>query len=41
MGLGPSVLPKSDICVVLYGGDVPFILRQRDGVNSFAGEYYV
>jgi hypothetical protein len=42
MGLGPNTLEEKDIVVLLYGGDVPYVLRPREaGGYVLVGEAYV
>lgn len=42
LGLGPSILEPGDVLCVLFGAQMPFILRPTDhGVYHLAGEYYV
>jgi hypothetical protein len=41
IGLGPSVLQKDDVVVVLFGCMVPFILRPQGGEYRLVGEAYV
>ena len=41
IGLGPSTLREGDLVCVLFGGIVPFTLRQEDGVYRLIGESYV
>ena len=41
MGIGPVGLKKGDIVSVLFGGGVPYILRQQGETYSFVGEAYV
>jgi hypothetical protein len=42
MGLGPNTLEEDDIVVLLYGGDVPYVLRPRsEGGYVLVGEGYV
>lgn len=41
IGLGPSALREGDQVCVLFGGIVPFTLRQEDGVYRMIGECYV
>ena len=40
-GLGPSVLREGDICSVLFGGTVPFILRRKGTGYLLLGEAYL
>lgn len=40
-GLGPKVLRKNDICCVLFGARVPFILRKRGDHYLLVGECYI
>ena len=42
MGLGPNTLEENDLVVLLYGGDIPYILRPREeGGYVLVGEAYV
>jgi hypothetical protein len=42
LGLGPGALRVGDRCCVLFGGIVPFVLRQRnDGKQALVGECYI
>ncbi|KIW07671.1 uncharacterized protein PV09_01611 [Verruconis gallopava] len=42
MGLGPNTMEADDVVVLLYGGDVPYILRPRtEGGHVLVGEAYV
>ncbi|KAH8791065.1 hypothetical protein BGZ57DRAFT_875146 [Hyaloscypha finlandica] len=41
MGLGPDSLLPGDIAVVLFGGNVPYILRPQNGHYLFVGEAYI
>jgi hypothetical protein len=42
-GLGPLILKPGDICCILFGAKVPFILRQSDGSGKYrlVGEAYL
>lgn len=42
-GLGPDVLQPGDLCCVIYGGRVPYVLRpsKTGSGNRFLGECYV
>ncbi|KIW84539.1 hypothetical protein Z517_03789 [Fonsecaea pedrosoi CBS 271.37] len=42
-GLGPLITSPGDICCVLFGGTVPFVLRrtQREGYFKLVGEAYL
>ncbi|KAK7228185.1 hypothetical protein V2G26_000355 [Clonostachys chloroleuca] len=42
-GLGPAAMQKGDVCVVLFGADVPFILRPTriKGEYKVVGECYM
>ncbi|OCK99030.1 HET-domain-containing protein, partial [Cenococcum geophilum 1.58] len=40
-GLGPSVMQPGDIVCVLFGAQVPFILRRKDSRYQLVGESYV
>lgn len=41
LGLGPGVLKKGDICCILFGAPVPFILRRLGEHYKLVGEAYV
>ncbi|OTB09503.1 hypothetical protein M426DRAFT_256644 [Hypoxylon sp. CI-4A] len=42
MGIGPETMETDDIIVILFGGKVPYVVRDRgDGTYSFIGECYV
>ncbi|MCJ1252949.1 hypothetical protein MMC24_000755 [Lignoscripta atroalba] len=41
IGLGPYDIQKDDLVVVLFGGDMPFILRQKDAYHRLIGPSYV
>lgn len=41
LGLGPMEMETGDILCVLFGGNVPFILRPEGGHYSFVGECYI
>jgi hypothetical protein len=40
-GLGPQCMRAGDIVVVLYGGQMPFVLRPKGDKYLFLGEAYV
>lgn len=41
-GLGPPLTKPGDIVAILYGGEVPFVLRSiGDGIYKFVGQCYV
>lgn len=40
-GLGPAVMQPGDIVCVLFGAQVPFILRRKDSRYQLVGESYV
>jgi hypothetical protein len=42
-GLGPRITKPGDLCCVLFGADVPFILRKVDGAEKYklVGEAYI
>ena len=40
-GLGPAVMRPGDIVCVLFGAQVPFILRRKDSRYQLVGESYV
>jgi hypothetical protein len=41
LGIGPATLKEGDVCVVLYGAKVPFILRRLDFQYLLVGECYI
>jgi hypothetical protein len=41
IGLGPRVLRSGDICCILFGGHVPFILRRVGSDYRLVGEAYI
>ncbi|KAE9378651.1 hypothetical protein N431DRAFT_146487 [Stipitochalara longipes BDJ] len=41
LGLGPAVLRDGDLCCVLFGAQVPCILRNTEGNYKLVGEAYV
>jgi hypothetical protein len=41
LGLGPSVLSEGDLCCILIGAPVPFILRPFGEQYKLVGEAYV
>ncbi|KAI1211256.1 heterokaryon incompatibility protein-domain-containing protein [Annulohypoxylon truncatum] len=42
MGIGPETMERSDIIVILFGGKVPYVVRELgEGKYSFIGECYV
>ena len=41
LGLGPHLVQPSDICCVLFGGEVPFILRLVDDHFLLVGESHI
>ena len=41
IGLGPTVLRDGDLCCVLFGAQVPFILRSTGDKYKLVGEAYV
>jgi hypothetical protein len=44
VGLGPAAVKEGDLVVVLWGGQVPYVLRRRregQGTYAFVGECYV
>lgn len=42
-GLGPSCMEKGDVCAILFGADVPFILRPTEvgGTFRLVGQAYI
>ncbi|KAK6227422.1 heterokaryon incompatibility protein [Colletotrichum tabaci] len=42
-GLGPSLMQEGDICAILFGADVPFILRPTAGEGRYrlVGQAYI
>ncbi|EON62965.1 hypothetical protein W97_02191 [Coniosporium apollinis CBS 100218] len=41
LGLGPRVLQEGDLCCILYGATMPFILRRRDDHYILLGQSYI
>jgi hypothetical protein len=42
VGLGPQIMKTGDVCCILHGGHVPFILRETtEGMFRLVGEAYV
>jgi hypothetical protein len=41
LGLGPRILKKGDLCCILFGAPVPFILRRDGEQYRLVGEAYV
>ncbi|KAJ9640022.1 hypothetical protein H2199_006256 [Coniosporium tulheliwenetii] len=41
LALGPEVLQEGDLCCILYGAKMPFILRRRDDHYILLGESYI
>ncbi|KAI0849711.1 heterokaryon incompatibility protein-domain-containing protein [Daldinia vernicosa] len=42
MGIGPETIERDDIVVILFGGKVPYVIRELgEGKYSFIGECYV
>ncbi|KAH7078099.1 heterokaryon incompatibility protein-domain-containing protein [Paraphoma chrysanthemicola] len=41
LGLGPQCMEVGDIVVVLYGGNTPYVLRQRGDKHLFMGQAYI
>lgn len=41
LGLGPSVLREGDLCCIIFGASVPFILRPVGSRYRLVGEAYV
>jgi len=41
LGLGPAVLEEDDLCCVLYGAKMPFILRRSGDHYLFLGQSYI
>lgn len=41
MGIGPDALKEGDIVTVLFGGNVPYVLRRTGSKYRFIGECYV
>lgn len=41
VGLGPGILEEGDICAVLFGGTVPFVMRSKGNEYLLLGEAYV
>lgn len=42
-GLGPKAMQKGDVCVLLFGADVPFVLRPTETTGEFkvVGQCYM
>jgi hypothetical protein len=40
-GLGPEATREGDVLCVLYGADIPFIIRQKKAGYALVGECYV
>lgn len=41
VGLGPLISKPGDIICILFGGNVPYVLRPKDGYYQFVGECYI
>jgi hypothetical protein len=41
LGIGPPTLKEGDVCCVLFGAKVPFILRRLDSQHLLVGECYI
>jgi hypothetical protein len=41
LGLGPALLGEGDLCCVMFGAQVPFILRRVGEKYKLVGEAYV
>jgi hypothetical protein len=41
IGIGDVMLESGDLVCILFGGNVPFILREVKGKYQFIGECYV
>ncbi len=41
IGIDPSSMKAGDLVVILFGADVPFILRQEGGHHTLLGDCYV
>lgn len=42
MGIGPETIERDDMVVILFGGKVPYVIRELgEGKYSFIGECYV
>jgi hypothetical protein len=41
LGVGPDLVQPGDTCCVLFGGEVPFILRPLDDHFLLVGESYI
>jgi hypothetical protein len=41
IGVGPHGTKPGDDCVILQGGDVPFLLRHESGEHVLVGDCYV
>ena len=41
VGVGPYDLKEGDLCVALFGGELPFILRDETDEQALIGDCYV
>jgi hypothetical protein len=41
LGIGPATMKEGDVCCVLFGATVPFILRKLDSQYLLVGECYI
>jgi hypothetical protein len=41
IGIGPNAMQVGDICCVLLGGSIPFILREKEGYHQLVGDAYL
>jgi hypothetical protein len=41
MGMGPGPMKMGDFSCLLFGGEVPYILRHKGGRYIFIDDYYV
>ncbi len=40
-GLGPSAMQQGDICCIIFGTHLPFVIRRSDRYFKFIGECYI
>ncbi|KAL8763478.1 MAG: hypothetical protein Q9194_007331 [Teloschistes cf. exilis] len=41
LGLGPSAMQQADLCCILFGSDVPFVIRRSSSQYKLVGECYI
>jgi hypothetical protein len=41
LGLGPTILREGDLCCILFGAPVPFVLRPFGEQYKLVGEAYI